>query len=137
MQIPTIKVKNPHDPGGYMIINLEDFDPRKHERFDHVGWENKPATIVPDETPKKGRGRGKAKEAVQAAPEVADHLTPPPAPLNPVERARLDVIDIEGWRGKAFMTQRSLAWQVSNSKEAQTGDAVNAILEAEEARRKG
>lgn len=139
MHVPTIKVKNPNDPGGYMIINTEDFDPRKHEKFESDGWADKPAIAdkqkpTEDAKPKKGRGRGKEKEAVQAAPEV--DLTTAPAPLNPIERARLDVIDIDGWQSKAFMKQRSLAWEVAGNKEAQTGAQVSAILEAEEARRK-
>ena len=26
-RLPTIKIDNPHEPGGYIIINLSDFDP--------------------------------------------------------------------------------------------------------------
>ncbi len=33
MQIPTVKIK---DEGGFAIINEDDFDPKKHRKFDEA-----------------------------------------------------------------------------------------------------
>lgn len=32
--VPTVKVKNPAEPGEFMIINQSDFDPDVHELYD-------------------------------------------------------------------------------------------------------
>lgn len=31
--LPTVKIKNPAERGGFIIINATDFDPEKHELF--------------------------------------------------------------------------------------------------------
>ena len=33
-QLPTVTIKDPRQPGGFLIINQMDFDPAKHEMFD-------------------------------------------------------------------------------------------------------
>lgn len=45
---PTVKIKNPAEDGGYMIINESDFDPASHALFD---------APAEDEAAKPRRGR--------------------------------------------------------------------------------
>lgn len=50
MLCETVKVKNPKDPaGGYLVINLADFDPERHKRW----------TPEPEPVPKAVAAKGK------------------------------------------------------------------------------
>ena len=53
--IPTVRVHNPAEPGGYMIINADDFDPATHTEFEPVEAPPvDPATTTPP-APKRRR----------------------------------------------------------------------------------
>ncbi len=42
--LPTVRIKNPNEPGDFIIINESDFNPTVHEKFE---GEVKPATTKP------------------------------------------------------------------------------------------
>ena len=58
-ELPTIKVHNPAEPGGWMIINLTDFDPEQHKVLVQAGANEAPVEESPvePEAPKAKKGR--------------------------------------------------------------------------------
>jgi len=83
------------------------------------------------EVPAGKPAKAKAVEVKQSAPDA-----PPPGPIDPVEAARRDVIDIpDGWEKKPYMWLKSRAIEITGNKTLTQMALIKAAIADEVARR--
>lgn len=113
--LPTVRIQDPHDPDGFIVINESSFDPTVHELLDGEEW---PETVEqPEPAPGSRTHRARSKRTAGEEPEADPDALPEDFPARAaLERAGIttwsQAHDVEDWgeiRGVGQATEDRIA----------------------------
>ena len=95
-QISTVKIVNPKKPGEFLIINLRDFDPERHERWEerHIDpGEPVDAPAIAEQTIKFDRRALSMEWPAGPVTNLVEQAEPAPIPKRGKRKARQLLIE--------------------------------------------